>query len=136
MHCMYVYASESLKEILFVSVNCEWGSWSSFSTCTKTCGGGIKYRSRSKSVSEKDGGTCSGGTTEEESCNTQNCPGEKLIYVFHIILHEKSMRKSKRNSDVCVWFEIRTKITAINAIKSPPGLYTVNIYCQITITIE
>ena len=78
-----------LVKTLFISVNCEWGSWNSFSSCTKTCGGGTKYRTRSKSVPEKNGGTCTGRTKDEENCNTQNCPGMKLSMLYILILHYK-----------------------------------------------
>jgi len=55
-------------------VNCEWGAWGTYSKCSKSCGGGTKSRSRSKSVVESNGGSCSGFPTETKNCNTQGCP--------------------------------------------------------------
>lgn len=55
---------------------CKWGSWSEFSSCSKTCGGGYQYRERSKTVIERYGGSCPGRNIEEKSCNNQNCPVE------------------------------------------------------------
>ena len=58
------------------SVHCEWGDWNDFSKCSKSCGSGTQTRSRTKIVTEKHGGSCSGLSTEKRSCNTQNCPSK------------------------------------------------------------
>ena len=53
----------------------QWGSWSSWSTCTKTCGSGWKSRSR-----KCDSSDCGDGdTSQSEECNSKPCnndPGE------------------------------------------------------------
>ena len=54
-------------------VNCRWGMWNHFSTCSRNCGGGTQTRRRSKLVIEKYGGTCTGLSTETRACNTQVC---------------------------------------------------------------
>ena len=56
-------------------VNCEWSDWTS-QTCTKTCGGGDLFKSRTKTVTEAHGGTCNGQATETEACNPNSCPGD------------------------------------------------------------
>ena len=59
-----------------LSVNCEWSSWSSFSPCTKTCGGGTRHETRhitSTENLEKYGGTCSGTFERTKDCNTKSC---------------------------------------------------------------
>ncbi|KAL6724198.1 hypothetical protein Aduo_019106 [Ancylostoma duodenale] len=48
----------------------EWGQWSLWTTCTVTCGGGYRKRSRSCSVK----GRCDGAETETEQCSTTACP--------------------------------------------------------------
>jgi hypothetical protein len=54
--------------------------WTEFSSCTKTCDGGIKIRTRNCSnPSPMHGGkNCSelGRNTIRNSCNRDRCPGE------------------------------------------------------------
>ena len=58
------------------SVNCQWASWGSWQSCSKTCGGGDQKRTRTKSVVAQYGGNeCSGSYTSTQSCNTNKCPG-------------------------------------------------------------
>lgn len=55
------------------SVN--YSTWSNWSTCSKTCGGGTQYRTRT-ATSKYNGQSCSGSNlvlTETQSCNTQSC---------------------------------------------------------------
>ena len=51
------------------SVMGNWGSWSS---CSKSCGGGTQTRTRTCTPHVLDGTPC-GPTTESKSCNTQSC---------------------------------------------------------------
>ena len=56
--------------------NCKWSSWSSYSSCSKSCGsGGTQSRTRSKTQVEKYGGSCSGSTSHSKSCLVKHCPG-------------------------------------------------------------
>ena len=57
-------------------VDCQWNSWGSYSACSKTCGGGTKTKSRTKSVDENSTGSCSGSSTSTTGCNAQECPGK------------------------------------------------------------
>ena len=77
----FIHFPMSTTVSFYVSVNCEWESWGSFSSCTKTCGGGTMHRTRSKSREEEFGGTCTGKSREEKTCNNQDCPGKTLLYV-------------------------------------------------------
>ena len=75
------------------SVNCEWSNWRSYSSCSKSCGGGIQSRSRSKTIKEAYGGSCSGSGTMTKDCNTQKCPS-KYIFMF-LIFWVNTLRFSK-----------------------------------------
>ena len=45
-------------------------------TCTKPCGGGTQNRTRGIQVAAKFGGEeCKEDEKEEQSCNSQACPG-------------------------------------------------------------
>ena len=55
-------------------VDCEMHGWGSWGSCSKTCGGGTKTRSRSVKTQPKNGGSSCPTTSESTSCNTQACP--------------------------------------------------------------
>ena len=49
-----------------ILVDCAWGNWSSYGQCNSTFG--KQSRSRSKTVEEKNNGTCLGSSSEMRSC--------------------------------------------------------------------
>ncbi|XP_068091514.1 SCO-spondin-like isoform X2 [Hyperolius riggenbachi] len=53
-----------------------WSSWSSWTDCTKSCGEGVRSRSRTCSNPSPLGGGdfCEGASTEVESCQLEPCP--------------------------------------------------------------
>ncbi|XP_068757679.1 coadhesin-like [Montipora capricornis] len=53
-----------------------WSAWSTFSPCTKSCGGGIQYRARtcSNPFPRHGGRDCVGIRSFSTSCNTGCCP--------------------------------------------------------------
>ncbi|XP_065909530.1 SCO-spondin-like isoform X2 [Dysidea avara] len=52
-----------------------WGTWSKWNYCSKTCGGGLKNRTRHCYQSKcPDYGKCSGHGYEEAKCNEHCCP--------------------------------------------------------------
>ncbi|XP_057891076.1 A disintegrin and metalloproteinase with thrombospondin motifs 2 [Melospiza georgiana] len=53
-----------------------WGAWSKFGSCSRTCGTGVKYRTRQcDNPHPANGGrTCVGPSYEFQLCNTQECP--------------------------------------------------------------
>ena len=59
------------------SVDCTWSNWSSWGSCSKTCGSGTKTRSRSKNGPYHDGIDCVGSSSDSTSCNTNSCPASK-----------------------------------------------------------
>jgi len=60
---------------LFCSVDCKVEDWSSWSDCSATCGGGTKTRGRGVVQEAENGGAPCPALEEEESCNTDQCPG-------------------------------------------------------------
>ena len=50
-----------------------WGPWSNWSSCTVTCGGGSRERTRTCGNHAMQG-PCSGSGQETEVCNAQTCP--------------------------------------------------------------
>ncbi len=54
-------------------LGCQWSEWTDWSTCTKTCGGGVESRVREKLPGL---GTCEGPTSETKACDNEVCPLE------------------------------------------------------------
>ena len=54
--------------------HCRVSSWSSWSSCSRSCGGGTSSRSRRKTVSESCGGRCPYSLSSSKRCNTNCCP--------------------------------------------------------------
>lgn len=54
-----------------------WSKWSSWRSCSATCGGGFQMRTRSCDAPKpKYGGAqCKGSYYQTISCNTEDCPG-------------------------------------------------------------
>ena len=59
-------------------MNGKFGRWGTFSTCTKTCGGGTQKRERKcNSPPPSAGGkNCVGPAVEIKDCNINGCPGK------------------------------------------------------------
>lgn len=58
-------------------VNGGWSNWNAFSECSRTCGGGVKFRSRvcNNPPPDSDGLQCDPTkSTESMACNVQDCP--------------------------------------------------------------
>ena len=73
---------EAKKFVIFV-VNGKYGVWSSYNSCSKSCGGGSQKRTRKcdSPAPAFGGANCDGPKEQSQSCNTQNCPG----MTFHLI---------------------------------------------------
>ena len=85
------YTLKSLACFVTFIVNGGYGKWSNFTSCTKSCGGGVQYRNRScnKPVPMYGGNNCSllGNASESRACNTDPCPG---TYIHKFILSSLS----------------------------------------------
>ncbi|KAM6953293.1 A disintegrin and metalloproteinase with thrombospondin motifs 2-like [Aplochiton taeniatus] len=67
-HCVWLNPDE-------VKTNGKWGSWSPFGECSRSCGGGVQFRTRDcNNPSPVNGGrTCAGATNQFQVCNSQEC---------------------------------------------------------------
>ncbi|KAK6488239.1 A disintegrin and metalloproteinase with thrombospondin motifs 20-like [Huso huso] len=78
MHCRHGLCVN--KEVELRPVDGEWGPWGPYSTCSRSCGGGIRSAARDCNKPEpKNGGKyCVGRRMKFRSCNTEPCPkGQK-----------------------------------------------------------
>eukprot|EP00798_Chlamydomonas_sp_ICE-L_P025730 gene25730-11389_t len=66
--------STALPTPCIATVSCEVSSWSAYSSCSRTCGGGTMSRSRDVTRNAANGGAGCPSLTESMACNTQGCP--------------------------------------------------------------
>ena len=66
-----------------ILVGCQWTPWN-YGSCSEPCGTGRRNRTRTVSVSQKFGGTCTGKSRELEYCNTNPCPGNISHFISNI----------------------------------------------------
>ena len=64
-----------------IPVDSFWSPWSTWSSCSRSCGGGSRKRDRSCTPPIAEGRPCSGRAQDEEECGTERCPGEDAINV-------------------------------------------------------
>uniref|UniRef100_A0A3B4DF73 ADAM metallopeptidase with thrombospondin type 1 motif, 2 n=1 Tax=Pygocentrus nattereri TaxID=42514 RepID=A0A3B4DF73_PYGNA len=52
-----------------------WGQWTDFGSCSRTCGGGVRFRTRQcdNPIPANGGRTCYGNNYEFQLCNTDEC---------------------------------------------------------------
>ncbi|EDO33987.1 predicted protein [Nematostella vectensis] len=71
----------NIDDSLPVAVDGAWGAWGDYSTCSRTCGGGVRHRSRRcENPKPANGGQDCPGSTKGEwrICNLQDCsPGSE-----------------------------------------------------------
>lgn len=60
-------------------VDCVVGPWSSWGTCSMSCGGGTQTRTRSVTTPPANGGAACPQLSETQSCNTQPCPVDCVV---------------------------------------------------------
>ncbi|XP_023322030.1 kelch-like protein 33 isoform X2 [Eurytemora carolleeae] len=78
-----------------VIVGCQWAEWSPWSSCSKTCGGGLKSRSREKLPGM---GTCDGDASAVEVCAEQEvCPLENDNTTLVVVIGGETTRENREN---------------------------------------
>ncbi|XP_004644840.1 A disintegrin and metalloproteinase with thrombospondin motifs 9 [Octodon degus] len=76
-HCKFGFCVPKDKEAPMVDG--AWGSWSSYGSCSRTCGGGIKtaIRECNRPAPKNGGKYCVGRRMKFKSCNTEPCFKQK-----------------------------------------------------------
>ena len=115
-----IIASDSnygiLNHLFFISVNCQWSSWT-WRACSKTCGyGGVKYGSRRKVRHARNGGRrCSGGSSIRRSCYVRKCSGIIMYYYLvenHLLFLPNLRGHIKIILEVHKYYKIRAQYTS------------------------
>ncbi|XP_032698801.1 A disintegrin and metalloproteinase with thrombospondin motifs 3 [Lontra canadensis] len=68
-HCMWKNANQQKQDG-------NWGSWTKFGSCSRTCGTGVRFRTRqcNNPAPINGGQDCPGVNFEYQLCNTEECP--------------------------------------------------------------
>merc|ERR1712038_2057235 len=78
-----------------IIAGCEWADWTPWSTCSKTCGGGMRNRHREKLPGV---GTCDGDATEEVLCSEQDvCLLESDNTTMVVVIGGETTRENREN---------------------------------------
>ena len=75
--CVIMFHVDAISTIFVLfSVDGFWSSWSQWTGCSVTCGGGIHYRQRSCDGPKYGGKSCDEDNQDEddEVCNSEPCP--------------------------------------------------------------
>lgn len=64
--------------LISLTVDGQWSQWSGFGSCSQTCGGGFKRRSRKcdNPSPASRGRNCPGASFQSLACNIHSCPGK------------------------------------------------------------
>jgi len=81
------------------AVDGNWGSWTEWLRCSKNCGGGTQYRSRScdNPMPSNGGSGCSGDSKQQQDCNTHDCPPGECV--------NDDSTKDKWDHDCTWWYD-------------------------------
>ncbi|KAG9461640.1 hypothetical protein GDO78_016169, partial [Eleutherodactylus coqui] len=68
-HCMWRTTNQ-------IKQDGNWGAWTKFGTCSRTCGIGVRFRTRqcNNPMPVNGGQDCPGLNYEYQLCNTEECP--------------------------------------------------------------
>nr|XP_055035395.1 A disintegrin and metalloproteinase with thrombospondin motifs 2 isoform X1 [Misgurnus anguillicaudatus] len=73
-HCFKGHCIKLTPDIL--RQDGHWGQWTKFGSCSRTCGGGVQFRTRecNNPIPANGGRTCYGNTYEFQLCSNEECP--------------------------------------------------------------
>ncbi|XP_029028836.1 A disintegrin and metalloproteinase with thrombospondin motifs 2-like isoform X2 [Betta splendens] len=73
-HCFKGYCMRLTPDLL--RQDGSWGPWTSYGSCSRTCGRGLRYRTRlcDNPAPANGGRTCFGNSFEFQLCNQEECP--------------------------------------------------------------
>ncbi|KAI3374072.1 hypothetical protein L3Q82_022644, partial [Scortum barcoo] len=73
-HCFKGYCMKLTPDLLRQDGG--WGTWSPYGSCSRTCGGGVRFRARrcDNPAPANGGRTCFGNSYEFQLCNQEECP--------------------------------------------------------------
>uniref|UniRef100_A0A667Y3M9 ADAM metallopeptidase with thrombospondin type 1 motif 2 n=1 Tax=Myripristis murdjan TaxID=586833 RepID=A0A667Y3M9_9TELE len=73
-HCFKGYCIKLTPDLL--RQDGSWGTWSLFGSCSRTCGGGVRFRTRrcDNPAPANGGRTCFGNSYEFQLCSLNECP--------------------------------------------------------------
>ena len=122
-----------------IKVDCVWGAWGAYTSCSKSCGSGIRGRSRVIATNASGGGAaCTGPYLKLEDCNTFTCGNNnnnnnnnnisKEQFLIHCVLKTYLCFSHKcKQQPLCQMERIRNQVIAIQMILPDIVLTTVKI---------
>lgn len=93
------------KQFHNLKVDGRWGKWGLFSTCSRTCGGGVQLSKRecNNPVPSNGGKYCQGVRVKYRSCNLNSCPDTGKTYREEQCESSGQRFSSNRISHSVVW---------------------------------
>uniref|UniRef100_A0A8C1M4G6 Adhesion G protein-coupled receptor B1b n=1 Tax=Cyprinus carpio TaxID=7962 RepID=A0A8C1M4G6_CYPCA len=97
-------------------VDGRWLLWSSWGSCSKSCGGGHQLRHRVCEGPFFNGEPCNGDKKELRNCNEKRCPGENSYQiltdtVYNILVLHVGLKASGQSSQRSFSFQMRDNVT-------------------------
>lgn len=74
-------------------VDGRWLLWSSWGSCSKSCGGGHQLRQRVCEGPFFGGEPCNGDKTEMRNCNEKRCPGKSSNQILLAAMYVPILRQ-------------------------------------------